>query len=178
MHQKELDCIKSEGGTNPKQMKITYFGRRINGRFDSFKMFMKRVLNVAFIGGFATAMFFLGAFTWSTSETHATTIQVVQQTTYPVLERIMDCESGTRLPDGSAVKGSATQFRNGQVLINANSNRTSDIGIAQINSAWFKKATELGYDLSTLEGNTKMAEWLYFNKGTGPWSASAKCWNR
>jgi hypothetical protein len=43
---------------------------------------------------------------------------------------------------------------------------------------WGKKAQELGYDLHTPEGNTRMARYLFDNYGSVPWHSSAACWNR
>jgi len=120
---------------------------------------------VAFIGGILLASIY----------TQQPSLQgtVVIQTTAPVLNRIGGCESsGDRnLPP--------TQInpRTGQVRTHANSNGTTDIGAYQINiEVWGKKASNLGYDLSTFEGNKAMAEWIYANKGTGDWSASKPCW--
>jgi hypothetical protein len=83
----------------------------------------------------------------------------------PILERIFKCESGGKHFD-----------KNGQVLMRSNTNRTVDIGIAQINTVWFAKASELGLDLTKEEDNRAMAQWIYENRGTGDWSASKKCW--
>lgn len=85
---------------------------------------------------------------------------------YPVLERIAKCESG-----GVQVA------QNGQVIVKGNKNGSVDMGKYQINlSIWGKKATQLGFNLTTEEGNTEMAKWLYRNKGTGAWSNSQNCW--
>lgn len=83
----------------------------------------------------------------------------------PVLERIAKCESG-----GNHLN------KNGQVQMNANTNKTVDVGKYQINSVWFAKATELGFDLTKEADNEAMALWIYHNRGTGDWSSSAHCW--
>lgn len=89
----------------------------------------------------------------------------------PVLDRIAGCESqGNRNSKGTHYD------KNGQVLMRSNANRTVDLGKYQINTIWFAKATELGLDLTREDDNKKMAEWIYRNRGTGDWSASAKCW--
>ena len=85
----------------------------------------------------------------------------------PVLERIAKCESGSKQFD-----------KNGQVLMRSNTNRSVDVGKYQINTVWFAKATELGYDLTTEKGNIAMAEWIYANRGTGDWSSSSNCWKK
>lgn len=157
-------------------MKIYYYNRRINGQFDSFKMKLKRAIhflkNLAIVGASGTAIFFLGAYTFSTSSVEAQFVRTteIQALDMPILNKIADCESG----NGS--KGSATQFKSGQVLVKGNKNGSVDVGLYQINTVWFKKATELGYDVMTTKGNKEMAEWIYLNRGTGDWSASSKCW--
>lgn len=84
----------------------------------------------------------------------------------PVMARIAKCES------------SGMHKRNGQVVFNANTNGSVDIGYYQINSIWSKKATELGYDLTNEADNKAFAMWLYKNFGTEPWYSTEKCWNR
>lgn len=52
-----------------------------------------------------------------------------------------------------------------------------DVGKYQINERiWLKKSIELGYDIYTEQGNTKMALWLYEKYGLLPWKASFNCW--
>jgi hypothetical protein len=83
----------------------------------------------------------------------------------PILDRIIMCESKNSHFDS-----------NGQVLMRSNTNRTVDLGVAQINTVWFKKATELGYDLTKEQDNRAMALWIYKNVGTDPWNSSKSCW--
>lgn len=85
----------------------------------------------------------------------------------PVLERIATCESGGK-----------HLGKSGQVIIKSNTNGTVDIGKYQINSVWFKKASEMGLDLTKEKDNEVMAKWIYANRGTSDWSASAPCWNK
>lgn len=95
----------------------------------------------------------------------------------PVLARIGDCESGIRNKNGKAVKGSATQFKNGQVEIHVNKDGTIDIGKYMINLTYQgDKASKMGLDLMKESDNETYAIWLYQNVGTSPWSASASCW--
>lgn len=154
-------------------------GRRVDGKFDSLKAKARRAWYLTKVWTVIIATLSLavaiGATVFSTSTIVAsanTTTTVVKNvpTDFPVLDRIGDCESG----NGTA--GSATQFHNGQVIFNANTNDTVDVGKYQINSVYFKKATELGYNLTTEQGNTDMAVWIFVNVGTAPWSSSAKCW--
>lgn len=94
----------------------------------------------------------------------------------PVMQRIMDCESGGRM-NGKPIEGSATHYdSNGQVLMRSNNNHSVDIGIAQINTVWFEKASELNLDVTKEEDNVRMALWIYENRGTGDWYSSESCW--
>jgi hypothetical protein len=94
----------------------------------------------------------------------------------PILERIMDCESGARV-NGKPVKGSRTHYdKNGQIITNSNGNST-DIGIAQINTYYHgKQATKMGFDLTKEQDNIAFAIWLFETQGSEPWSASRSCW--
>jgi hypothetical protein len=90
----------------------------------------------------------------------------VQSTSTPaVMARIAKCESG-----GSQYN------KSGQVLININTNGTTDIGLYQINSVHNAQATKLGYDLTKKSDNEAYAMYLYETQGTGDWISSAKCW--
>jgi putative hemolysin len=83
-----------------------------------------------------------------------------------VLERIARCESGGRHLDG---KGRVIRG-----VVNP-----QDIGKFQINlDSWAKKSKELGFDIFTEDGNTKMAQYLYAQNGTRDWNASKWCWKR
>lgn len=113
-------------------------------------------------------------------EAHANV--VVAPIDYPVLDRIADCESGIRdikTHNVRAIKGSAMQFdKNGQVRMNANGNKTVDMGYMQINvTVWGKTATDMGYNLTVEKDNKAFGQWLYFTKGTEPWKFSKDCWS-
>jgi hypothetical protein len=85
----------------------------------------------------------------------------------PVMERIAKCESG------------GIQTKNGQVVVNVNSNGTYDQGKYQINSIWNKKAGEMGLNLAIEKDNEAFAMYLYKNYGTDPWNSSKKtCWSK
>ncbi len=166
-------------------LKILYKSKRLCDaypygatRFQTFlwrvREFLKKLLRIITIGaiGFGAlyGSFSLGAY-FNPVITYATQEKIVyqdKQVDYPVMNRIAKCESGN------------TQMgKNGQVILNANTNDTVDVGKYQINNTvWGKKATELGYDLMTEEGNTNFAMWLYQNHGTEPWYSSASCWNK
>jgi hypothetical protein len=94
-------------------------------------------------------------------------VVIVQEDTLPpVMHRIAQCESRGQhfTKDGRVVRGKQ---------------HAADIGLFQINTVvWGKKAQELGYDLHTQEGNTRMARYLFENYGSVPWQSSAVCWNR
>lgn len=98
---------------------------------------------------------------------HTTPVIIVQADTLPpVLHRIAQCESRGQhfTKEGRVVRGKQ---------------HAADIGLFQINTVvWGKKAHELGYDLHTPEGNTRMARYLFDNYGSVPWQSSATCWNR
>lgn len=144
-------------------MKIYYNGkpyRDTQGKFSSIwksiKWFSKRVAIGTSIIVLLASVYVAGGY-----GNPVVRAELVKEGLPPVLQKIAKCESGN------------SQFKNGQVLINA----TQDMGKYQINlPTWGKKATELGYNLSTEQGNEDMALWLYKNKGTGSWSSSSKCW--
>ena len=82
----------------------------------------------------------------------------------PVLADIAKCESRFRQvgADGQVLRGEVDK---------------SDLGLMQVNEYYHgQKATDLGYDLATVQGNLAFAKYLYSKEGTTPWSASEKCW--
>lgn len=90
----------------------------------------------------------------------------------PIMDRIAGCES-----EGNPKSKGSHYDRTGQVRLNANTNKSVDIGKYQINNvAWGKKATEMGYNLMVEGDNTKMAMWIYQNRGTEDWYSSKHCW--
>ncbi len=121
---------------------------------------------------FTGAVFVVASMLATSTVTYAESQPQVLEAKSPVLDRIADCESG----NGKA--GSATQLKNGQVLISLNTNGTYDQGKYQINSIHNKEASAMGFNLATEEGNTAYAKYLYANKGTGDWSSSSHCWNK
>ncbi len=51
------------------------------------------------------------------------------------------------------------------------------VGVFQFYESVHKSAAlALGFDLSTLEGNLKYAEYVYTMSGTTPWNSSKGCW--
>jgi len=106
----------------------------------------------------------LYAYNMLTAVAHAETIQPE----VPVLDRIAKAESG----------GHQYNPRNGQVLMHVNADGSIDLCKYQINSIWFKKASELGYDLTKEADCTAFATWLFNNYGSGPWSSSKKNWDK
>ena len=82
----------------------------------------------------------------------------------PVLVKIAKCESGFR------------QYSGNRPLRNPSSSAT---GVMQIMySVHHKRASRLGHDITTLDGNLAYALYLYKNEGTRPWNASKHCWKR
>lgn len=149
-------------------------GRQINGRFDSFKAKVRRVIRFivrwSLISAAGYAVFMIGGFVNQASTVNADvpqTITVEKEMAAPVLDRIAKCESG----------GSQTA-KDGQVVIHVNTNGTWDIGKYQINSIHGADATKRGFNLYTEEGNTAYAKYMYANLGTGDWSSSQGCWKR
>ena len=82
----------------------------------------------------------------------------------PVLAEIVRCESTFRQvgKDGKVLRGESNK---------------SDLGLLQVNEYYHgEKALDLGFDLSTVNGNLAYGKYLYDKEGTKPWSASEKCW--
>jgi len=148
--------------------KPVHFTRTPKGTFNTKlrKVWHYTKITAAISIVFAAAVFTVAASLATTTVTASTTI-VQTPVQSPVLDRIAQCESGGHQYAPS-----------GQVLMKPNTNGTIDVGKYQINSVWFKKATELGYNLTNEADNKAMAEWIYQNKGTGDWASSAHCWNK
>ncbi len=82
----------------------------------------------------------------------------------PILAEISRCESTFRQVD-----------KNGEVL-RGRVNK-SDLGLMQVNTYYHgERASDLGFDLMTVDGNLAYAKYLYNKEGTQPWNASKKCW--
>ena len=82
----------------------------------------------------------------------------------PVLIEIAECESTFRHWDPYT----------GKPLSNPNSSAT---GAMQLMASYHREpASNLGWDIDTLEGNLAYAEYLYDTEGVTPWDASRKCW--
>jgi len=81
----------------------------------------------------------------------------------PVMAAIAECESRFRHFDqgGDIIRGEANW---------------RDVGVMQINERFhLTVATELGYNLYSLEGNIAYARYLFEKEGTRPWNASKNC---
>lgn len=167
-----------------KKIKVTWNGEPLREiyphatRFQVFKYKLRKfvhkvmivtmgVMGISFVG---LTSFSLGA-SFATPNTISvdgnSTSTPVYQALPPILQRIAQCESTNSQIDST-----------GQVVMHANKNGTVDVGKYQINSIWFKQATELNYDLTKPADNLAFAEWLYANKGTGAWQDSSGCWNK
>lgn len=155
-----------------KPIKVFLFGKRLRDmyayptRWQWFKWKMYRFYvitrNLAF-----TALFAFGFYSIGVINTPQVEAEKEVEAMAPVLDRIKKCESGGKHYD-----------KNGQVLMRANTNKTVDVGAFQINSVWFAKATELGFDLTDERDNESFAEWLYKNRGTEDWYSSKHCWQK
>jgi hypothetical protein len=165
-----------------KKIKLYYMGNRMKDiyphatKFQVFRWklnwYGERVLATLFVVGIGVGIGYAvsegkRASAHEVSIVDREIIKEIEVVKAPILDRIAKCESGN------------THFdKNGQVLMRSNVNKSVDVGRFQINSVWFKKATELGLDITKEEDNRKMAEWIYANRGTEDWYASKACWNK
>lgn len=173
-----------------KQVKVTSYYRGVKTRkiylhstwYERLWINIKRGLWYGFSCTVAMAMVVVVALVYHqmnlpkvVSSAHAQEVKKINVP--PILLAIADCETGDRLPNGKAVKGTARQYgKSGQVLMTGNTNKSVDVGKFAINSTNYKLATKLGYDLTTEEGNTKMALYLHKKNGVQDWRFSASCW--
>jgi len=82
----------------------------------------------------------------------------------PVMVEIARCESRFRQYD-----------KNGEVL--RGEKNKLDRGVMQINEHYhIETSKKLGYDISTIEGNTSYARALFEKYGVRPWKSSFPCW--
>ncbi len=133
-------------------MKIFYNGKEIQrtykGTFKaSFSAKLRKAWKYTKIGsvvlaGNAVIVLVVASQLATSTITYAESQPQVIEAKSPVLDRIADCESG------NGTKGSATQLKNGQVLISLNTNGTYDQGKYQINSIHNKEASSLGFNLA------------------------------
>lgn len=138
-------------------------------RIQAVKSFFKKVLFWVVVFGIVAGIVLYFQWAYPTIEVKEVVKEVVvnQDIKYPVLDRIAHCESGNKHFD-----------KNGQVMLRGNTNKTVDVGVFQINSVWFSKATELGLDLTKEADNREFAKYLYTTRGTVDWIYSQKCWNK
>jgi len=127
------------------------------------RRFLEKVALISFTVGVVAGSFHLGSIMNPVVKVEA---QVQEKTIPAVMQRIKICESGGK------------HFEKGQVLVRANTNKTTDVGLYQINSIHFAEATKLGFDVFTEEGNEGYAMWIFENRGTGAWVYSQKCWKK
>lgn len=141
------------------------------------KMTTKWILKWCAIGAVGYGIYVFGGLMDKTIQYETVEAKVEVETPAPVMDKIADCETGERLPNGKAKPGTSKHYgKSGQVLMTGNNNKSVDVGRYAINSVWFKQATELDLDLTDEDDNRSMAYWIYKNRGTGDWSASASCW--
>ena len=82
----------------------------------------------------------------------------------PLLVEIARCESTYRQfdADGNIIRGKVNK---------------ADVGVMQINEKYHaERATKLGLNIYTLEGNVAYAKLLYKEQGSQPWISSSPCW--
>lgn len=122
-----------------KPIKVMWNGKHLRDiyphatKWQVFKFKLKRFIRKCLILTGATAIIFVafvlgGMFDKSVIYEKVEAIKEVEKVP-PVLDRIIKCESGNHHFDS-----------NGQVLMRSNTNKTVDVGVAQINTVWFKKA--------------------------------------
>jgi muramidase (phage lysozyme) len=133
------------------------------------KMFFKKVIlwTVVLVGLVSIVQYLRWAYPTIEVREVIKEVVVERPIDYPVLKRIAVCESNDKHFGES-----------GQVLMVGNTNKSVDVGRYQINSLWFKKANELGLDLTLEKDNEAFAIYLYKTYGTEPWIWSKKCWNK
>ena len=84
----------------------------------------------------------------------------------PILAKVAGCESEFRQVDS-----------NGNILRGIENH--GDVGVMQINETYhLDRATKLGLNIYTLQGNMAYAKVLYNEFGTAPWMASSACWSK
>lgn len=143
-------------------------------RFQVFKFKMKKFFRKLFLAVLGVGSIYGAFFMGGVFNPQSVYIQAEAITRVPVvMQRISSCETKGDVK----IPGSHTG-KSGQVVMNANTNDTVDVGLYQINSVWFAKATELNLDITKEADNEKMALWIYENRGTGDWSSSANCWKK
>ena len=90
----------------------------------------------------------------------------------PILLRVCSCESW-----GDPNKVPREFGDNGQVL--RGYPNPLDVGACQENlTTWDAKAKVLGYDIYTLSGNIRMANYIYSVQGLAAWKNSEGCWKQ
>jgi hypothetical protein len=143
------------------------------------KSFSWKALKVFGLGGAMYAVYVVGVQQAEIQYVRGETVEVVKEVVVEkdpdVFTRIADCESG----DGT--KGSGKQFTaKGNLVINTNTNGTSDVGKWQINLSADKvsEMAKLGINPFTEEGNYAYAKVLFNRNGTSDWNASQKCWRK
>lgn len=144
-----------------------------NSKKQTFKNFCEKilawifVLGLIWLVGYTTLQFYVARH----PKIIINNVEVVKEINIKakVLDRIAQCESGNKQFDP----------KTGQVILNANTNGSVDIGVMQINDhTWGLKAQAMGYNLTVEADNRAMADWIYQNRGTVDWEASRHCWNR
>lgn len=142
-------------------------------KWEVFKYKFMRATRATVMAVFALGLlygaFFTGRVTTEPVKVFADKEVIVEvKSKSPVMERIAKCESG----------GHHIEKATGQVVMRSNTNKSVDVGKYQINSVWFKKATELGLDITKEKDNEEFAYWLYENRGTNDWYSSKACWSK
>lgn len=152
--------------------KVFYGNQYVGGRFQAFRHKLKRAIAVMALFFVAFWLVYggmeVGKRTTPPQIVEAQIMVAVESTsTPPVLQRIINCESGGK-----------QYAKNGQINVHVNADGTVDLGAMQINSVNFAGATKLGLDLTKEADNIAYGKYLFANRGSEPWYSSKSCWNR
>lgn len=160
-----------------KSIKVTYMGKRLKDiyphatKWQVFKYRVRRfmiqlawclVLALVVVGIFEAGRYINPPIIYTQQE-------IIKEVPakLSVMTRIAKCES-----NGSHYA------KNGQVLVSGNKNGSVDVGLYQINTIWFREATDMGLNLFVEKDNIAFANHLLDKYGTEPWVWTKPCWNK
>lgn len=168
-----------------QKTKVYVYNRQINGRFDSFKTKVKRFFAAAVlcaqISSAALAIFFLGAFTFSTNRSEAYMVNVMPQKVAElkadVITRLAACESaGHKESDGIIIFDSNKVASIGQLQFQVKTVQyyykklySQDITAkeATLIALDYEKASKLATDIIFREGGNPEKDWYICSKKLG-----------
>lgn len=167
---------------NPK---IFYNGRRIDGKFDSFKAKVRRFFNIVVfytkISAVALGIFFLGAFTFSTNRSEAYTVDntpaKLEQLKADVISKLASCESaGHSEEDGIIIFDSNKVASIGQLQFQTKTvqyyykklyGQTITSKEATLIALDYDKASKLASDVIFRDGGNPEKDWYNCSRKLG-----------